>query len=265
MTGRSPDGLVEAIELDRRRPRTRRSSHGSSACSGTRRRPRTTDPAQQSLFDALVLLARLARHAGEARRVARAAAATTASWNRTQHGPTASRSRRLASWRPCRRTSWRASTTSARPRCPDLAAKPTIDIQLSLTAMVPRDAYVEPLRALGYRWVLDPWDVEHEYFCLDVEGERSFQVHVCAAGSTWERRHLVFRDWLRAHPDDAAAYEELKRGARRRPPATTRSATPMPRPRSSPGSSTRRRPRPPARAWVTEPEASTSAKCRAPA
>ena len=77
--------------------------------------------------------------------------------------------------------------------------------------MVPRGAYVEPLRALGYRWVLDPWDVEHETFSRDIGGERSFHLHVCAAGSTWERRHLVFRDWLRTHPDDAAAYATLKR------------------------------------------------------
>ena len=77
--------------------------------------------------------------------------------------------------------------------------------------MTPRDAYVEPLTALGYRWVLDPWDVDHEYFSRDIDGERSFHLHVCSAGSTWERRHLAFRDWLRTHPDDAAAHEMLKR------------------------------------------------------
>jgi len=92
-----------------------------------------------------------------------------------------------------------------------LAAKPIVDIQLSLSAMRPREAYVEPLSALGYRWVLDPWDVEHEYFSRDVDGERSFHLHVCAAGSQWERRHLAFRDWLRTHPGDASAYAALKR------------------------------------------------------
>ena len=94
---------------------------------------------------------------------------------------------------------------------PELAAKPIVDIQLSLHAMAPRDAYVEPLVAMGYRWVLDPWDVDHEFFSRDVDGERRFNLHVCAAGSRWEGRHLVFRDWLRSHPDDAAAYGDLKR------------------------------------------------------
>jgi GrpB-like predicted nucleotidyltransferase (UPF0157 family) len=44
-----------------------------------------------------------------------------------------------------------------------------------------------------------------------VDGVRRFQVHVCAAGGDWERTHLAFRDWLRAHPQDARAYAELKR------------------------------------------------------
>jgi GrpB-like predicted nucleotidyltransferase (UPF0157 family) len=36
------------------------------------------------------------------------------------------------------------------------------------------------------------------------------QVHVCAAGSSWERNHLLFRDFLRARPEAAAEYARLK-------------------------------------------------------
>ena len=35
----------------------------------------------------------------------------------------------------------------------------------------------------------------------------------------------MFRDWLRAHPDDAAAYEELKRGLAAAHPNDTLSYT----------------------------------------
>ena len=94
---------------------------------------------------------------------------------------------------------------------PRLAAKPIIDIQLSLHAMVPRTDYVDPLVALGYRWVADAWDDEHEYFSLDDGAGRSFQIHACQAGGLWERRHLAFRDALRADPETRAAYERLKR------------------------------------------------------
>lgn len=35
-------------------------------------------------------------------------------------------------------------------------------------------------------------------------------MHVCAAGSRWERRHLLFRDYLRANTKARAAYAEVK-------------------------------------------------------
>lgn len=41
--------------------------------------------------------------------------------------------------------------------------------------------------------------------------ERDVHVHVCSVGSEWERRHLLFRDWLRTHPDDRDLYAETKR------------------------------------------------------
>jgi GrpB-like predicted nucleotidyltransferase (UPF0157 family) len=42
------------------------------------------------------------------------------------------------------------------------------------------------------------------------------QVHICSAGSGWERRHLLFRDWLRHDPVDRAAYARLKLDLARR-------------------------------------------------
>jgi GrpB-like predicted nucleotidyltransferase (UPF0157 family) len=35
-------------------------------------------------------------------------------------------------------------------------------------------------------------------------------VHGCAVGSRWERRHLLFRDYLRASNNARAAYAEVK-------------------------------------------------------
>lgn len=40
---------------------------------------------------------------------------------------------------------------------------------------------------------------------------RDVHVHVCEAGSTWEREHLVFRDHLRAHADARERYAAVKR------------------------------------------------------
>jgi GrpB-like predicted nucleotidyltransferase (UPF0157 family) len=94
---------------------------------------------------------------------------------------------------------------------PGLGAKPVIDIQVSVGSLVPVDPYRLPLEGLGYEYRHDPDDDEHEYFFRDIDGVRAFQIHVCPVGSAWERRHLAFRDHLRSSPDDAAAYEALKR------------------------------------------------------
>jgi putative glutamine amidotransferase len=210
ISARSPDGLVEAIELDVGPTEDPTVEPWIVGVQWHPEETASTDPAQQSLFDALVLLARLRgtrARPGESQGRGRDyhVAEPDPAWPQRFEFEAARIVAALPADLVCRVD--HVGSTSV----PGLAAKPIVDIQLSLHAMIPREAYVEPLTAIGYRWVLDPWDVEHEYFSRDVDGERSFQLHVCAAGSTWERRHLAFRDWLRAHPDDAAAYAELKR------------------------------------------------------
>lgn len=36
-------------------------------------------------------------------------------------------------------------------------------------------------------------------------------MHICGCGSSWERDHLLFRDYLRAHPAACHSYATLKR------------------------------------------------------
>jgi putative glutamine amidotransferase len=216
-TGHSADGLVEAIELvveDQQ-------DEWETWMLGVQWHPEETaahDPAQQALFDALALIARL--------RGSRARPGTA-------EGRT--RSYGLAEPDPTWPTRFEAEAERLRgalgdlavridhvgsTSVPGLAAKPVIDVQVSVPSMVPRAAYMEPLVAAGYRWALDPWDDTHEFFSTvqDLDGRRSAHVHVCAAGSEWERRHLAFRDWLRAHPADAEAYARLKRDLAARHP-----------------------------------------------
>ena len=66
---------------------------------------------------------------------------------------------------------------------------------------------------MGYEHSIDPIEPQHEFFSKGYHDGRSEKVHihVCETGSTWERRHLAFRDELRRDPETAAEYAALKR------------------------------------------------------
>jgi GrpB-like predicted nucleotidyltransferase (UPF0157 family) len=95
---------------------------------------------------------------------------------------------------------------------PGLVAKPVVDVQVAVPSLARWEDYGPALEGLGYRFRGDE-DPEHLFFFLDEDGERRMNVHVCEAGSNWERRHLAFRDRLRTHPEEAAVYLEVKRRA----------------------------------------------------
>ena len=93
---------------------------------------------------------------------------------------------------------------------PQLAAKPVIDIQISVATFEPLDAYRLPMERLGYRFRAENPDRTQRYF-RETPGERRVHIHVRSAGSFGEQLALLFRDYLRAHADIAAQYAELKR------------------------------------------------------
>ena len=101
---------------------------------------------------------------------------------------------------------------------PGLAAKPILDLQLSVVAMAPRARYVEPLQRLGYLFAPVPEAPDFHFFAKPPERPRTHHLHVCAAGSAHELRHLAVRDFLRSHPEEAARYATLKRDVVERHP-----------------------------------------------
>jgi GrpB-like predicted nucleotidyltransferase (UPF0157 family) len=94
---------------------------------------------------------------------------------------------------------------------PGMAAKPIVDLQASVTAIEATERYAAPLAALGYLHAPDPDSPAFHFFGKPAARPRTFHLHVCAAGSEDERRHLALRDFLRAHPDEALRYGEVKR------------------------------------------------------
>jgi GrpB-like predicted nucleotidyltransferase (UPF0157 family) len=94
---------------------------------------------------------------------------------------------------------------------PGLAAKPILDLQLSVPAIEPRPAYVEPLERLGYTFLPDTEFPDYHFFAKPSERPRSHHLHVCEVGSEHEFRHVAVRDFLRAHNREAVVYAALKR------------------------------------------------------
>jgi GrpB-like predicted nucleotidyltransferase (UPF0157 family) len=101
---------------------------------------------------------------------------------------------------------------------PGLAAKPIVDLQLAVAEVGRRDLYVGALEGIGYLFVPDPESPDFHFFAKPATRPRSFHLHVCAAGSEDERRHLAVRDYLRAHPEEAARYGARKREVAARHP-----------------------------------------------
>ena len=93
---------------------------------------------------------------------------------------------------------------------PGLAAKPIIDIQISVAAFEPLDAFRMPLERLGYVYRADNPERTKRYF-REPPGRRRTHVHVRRAGSFSEQWALLFRDYLRVRREVAAEYAALKR------------------------------------------------------
>ena len=92
---------------------------------------------------------------------------------------------------------------------PGLIAKPCIDIALGVADSADEAAYAPDLDAAGFvlRMRHPEWN-EHRVF----KSERiNVNLHVWSADSPEIARHLEFRDWLRAHPEDRDAYAAAKR------------------------------------------------------
>jgi GrpB-like predicted nucleotidyltransferase (UPF0157 family) len=92
---------------------------------------------------------------------------------------------------------------------PGMCAKPIVDLDVVVR---PEDiaAAIAAVEALGYR---------HEGN-LGVEGREAFRwvaefpehhLYVCPRGSPALERHLLIRDYLRRHPDEARQYAQLKK------------------------------------------------------
>jgi GrpB-like predicted nucleotidyltransferase (UPF0157 family) len=89
---------------------------------------------------------------------------------------------------------------------PGLAAKPIVDIAVGVVDPDAEGDFLRRLERAGYG--LRVREPGHRMLRTPA---RDVHVHVWEAGGDAERRHLLFRDWLRTDPGDRRRYAEEKR------------------------------------------------------
>jgi GrpB-like predicted nucleotidyltransferase (UPF0157 family) len=95
---------------------------------------------------------------------------------------------------------------------PGIRAKPIIDLMPVVRSLADLDARRGVIEALGYQW-RGEFGLPGRRYCPMNDPEtakRVVQLHFYQEGDPQIARHLNFRDYLRAHPDQARAYEAEK-------------------------------------------------------
>jgi GrpB-like predicted nucleotidyltransferase (UPF0157 family) len=91
---------------------------------------------------------------------------------------------------------------------PGLAAKPVIDIHLTVRASAAESEYCPQLERAGYRLTIrEPEWFEHRMF---KGAAPEVNLHVFSPGCPELERCLLFRDWLRTSDGDRALYARVK-------------------------------------------------------
>lgn len=94
---------------------------------------------------------------------------------------------------------------------PGLGAKPIIDLLAEAEDILNFDRVTPKLEKMGYVAKGEYGIVGRRYFYKEDEnGQRLFHLHAFEKGNTEIYRHLVFRDYLREHPEEAKRYESVK-------------------------------------------------------
>jgi GrpB-like predicted nucleotidyltransferase (UPF0157 family) len=95
---------------------------------------------------------------------------------------------------------------------PNIYAKPIVDMLVEVRDIAEVDGRSSAMESLGYEVMGEYGIPGRRYFRKDNrEGVRTHHIHAFEAGSAEAGRHLAFRDYMIAHPEDARRYSELKR------------------------------------------------------
>jgi GrpB-like predicted nucleotidyltransferase (UPF0157 family) len=102
---------------------------------------------------------------------------------------------------------------------PSIYAKPVIDLLVEVKDIIKVDRQSSAMELLGYE-VMGAFGIPgRRFFRKDnQESIRTHHIHTFEIASAQVERHLAFRDYMLAHPEDAQTYSELKRELARKYP-----------------------------------------------
>ena len=91
-----------------------------------------------------------------------------------------------------------------------IKAKPILDFVMEVENLEDVIQAVPEFEAIGYENKGEYGIPGRQFFTRDTNGDRTHHLHVFQIGHPDIERHTVFRDFLRANPDAAREYEQLK-------------------------------------------------------
>ncbi len=96
---------------------------------------------------------------------------------------------------------------------PGLAAKPIIDILIGLRSLGDSADVATRLEAIGYEYDPSHEDEfpERRHFGRGRTPAQVYHLHAVEVTTEFWKRHVLFRDYLRTHPEAAAEYGRLKK------------------------------------------------------
>ena len=93
---------------------------------------------------------------------------------------------------------------------PRICAKPIIDLLVVVRDIERVDEFNEELTSRGYIPRGEYGIPGRRFFIKGTQTHRTHHIHVYEAGSPEIARHVEFRDYLNAHPEEAQEYSRLK-------------------------------------------------------
>ncbi|WP_409271062.1 GrpB family protein [Neobacillus sp. SCS-31] len=94
---------------------------------------------------------------------------------------------------------------------PGLKAKPVVDMMTIVKDIEKVDSFNEKMAAIGYG-VAGEWGIPGRRLFRKGGENRTHHIHFYQNGNLHIERHLIFRDYLRTHPEEAARYSIFKEG-----------------------------------------------------